>query len=143
MKITHNFTVEELCSTGTGIVNTPDSTSLEKLFILAYFILQPIRDRFGRVKINSGYRSPAVNAKIKGSLTSQHMAGEAADLVPLDAEIKEVYAWCRDNLKYGQLIFEDKGGSQWIHISLPRVGKKNMMVGLFDGHEYLWTREGI
>lgn len=142
MKLTKNFTLEELCVTDTGLPNVPEPHVVERLNLLAFYILQPTRDRYGPLKINSGFRSLAVNHKINGSGTSQHPRGEAADIVPLEAEIEEVYAWMRDNLIYGQIIFEDKGGAQWIHISLPRLEKKNMMAGVFDGLEYLWTREG-
>jgi uncharacterized protein YcbK (DUF882 family) len=45
-------------------------------------VLQHIRDALGRpVKINSGYRTPAHNARVGGSRTSQHMIGTAADIV--------------------------------------------------------------
>lgn len=143
MKLTKNFTLEELCVTSTGLRNVPEAQSVDKLLLLAWFILQPSRDKFGRITVNSGYRSPDVNHAINGSPTSQHMAGEAADIKAPDADLREVYAWMRDNLKYGQLIFEQKDGAEWIHVSLPRTGKKNMMAGIFDGLEYLWTSEGI
>jgi hypothetical protein len=44
-------------------------------------ILQRMRDKCGKpITINSGYRSPAHNAKIGGAKDSQHMKGTAADL---------------------------------------------------------------
>ena len=143
MKLTKNFSLEELCVTDTGLPNVPESHIVDRLLLVAFYLLQPTRDRYGPLKVNSGFRSLAVNHKINGSGTSQHLRGEAADSVPLEADIREVYAWMRDNLIYGQIIFEDKDGSQWIHISLPRAGGKNMMAGLFDGLEYLWTKEGV
>lgn len=43
--------------------------------------LGPVRLRPGReVHVRSGYRSCAVNRAVKGSPTSQHMAGEAVDI---------------------------------------------------------------
>src|SRR3990170_8399904 len=126
MKLTKNFTLEELCVTDTGLPNVPESHVVERLLLLAFYILQPVRTKFGAIKINSGFRSLAVNHKIGGSGMSQHLRGEAADIVPLEADIREIYAWMRDNLIYGQLIFEDKEGKQWIHVSLPRLDKKNM-----------------
>ena len=56
------------------------------------------------------------------------MKGEAGDINPIDAVIEDVFKWMRKNLVYGQLIFEQKGATKWIHVSLPRLGKKNMMV---------------
>jgi zinc D-Ala-D-Ala carboxypeptidase len=138
-----NFPLGEMIRTGTGLPNLPGPVEEERLLILRAYILQPTRNKFGPISVNSGYRSPAVNKTISGSPTSQHMEGGAADIRPLKADIREVYAWMRDNLIYGQLIFEQKDGAEWIHVSIPRLGKKNMMVGIYDGMEYLWTREGV
>ena len=42
---------------------------------------QIIRDELGvHVKVNSGYRCPEHNKKVRGSKSSQHMNGNAADL---------------------------------------------------------------
>lgn len=145
MKLTKNFTLGELCVTDTGLPNVPEPHVVDRLLLVAFYLLQPTRDRYGPLKINSGFRSLEVNhhPDVQGSGTSQHLRGEAVDMEPLEAEIEEVYAWMRDNLIYGQIIFEDKKGKKWIHISLPRVGKKNMMAGMFDGLEYLFTNPGI
>lgn len=143
MKLSPNFTLEELCTTSTGMLNVPGPMETERLLMLANFILQPVRSRFGKIGINSGFRSAAVNKAIGGSPTSQHQEGGAADIKPGDADIREVYAWMKNNLRFGQLIFEQKDGAEWIHVSLPRLGKKNMMVGIFDGLQYLWTSEGV
>lgn len=44
--------------------------------------LEILREHFGApIKINSGYRSPKYNAKIGGELNSQHLLGNAADIV--------------------------------------------------------------
>jgi hypothetical protein len=42
-------------------------------------ILDKLRVRFGPIGINSGYRTPAYNAKIGGVKSSQHLLGAAAD----------------------------------------------------------------
>jgi uncharacterized protein YcbK (DUF882 family) len=44
--------------------------------------LQVLRDYLGAsITINSGYRSPERNKKIKGATRSQHLLGTAADIV--------------------------------------------------------------
>lgn len=44
--------------------------------------LEVLREHFQKpVQINSGYRSPAYNAKIGGEQNSQHLLGKAADVV--------------------------------------------------------------
>ena len=134
MRLSDNFTLEELCVTNTGAVNIPNEAQTEKLLYLATYILQPIRNVFGPVTINSGFRSEFVNEKIGGSKTSQHMKGEAADIDTDDLD--KTFEWCRKNLTFGQLILETKNGKRWIHISLPRIGGSNMQVMTFDGINY-------
>ena len=44
-------------------------------------VLQPLRDKAKKpLNISSGYRCPALNAKVGGVATSQHCKGEAADV---------------------------------------------------------------
>jgi hypothetical protein len=45
------------------------------------------------IQINSGYRSPTVNAAVGGSSSSQHMNGLAADIRPLTMSNKELAQW--------------------------------------------------
>ena len=62
MNLTRNFTLSELIKSDTairkGINNNPNAGQIEKLKLLCENILQPVRDRFGRVTVTSGYRSP-------------------------------------------------------------------------------------
>lgn len=86
MKISKNFTIEELCASDTakkyGIIN--QITTVEQrdaLFALVRKVLQPLRDLWGKpIHINSGFRCPELNARVGGAATSQHTKGEAADL---------------------------------------------------------------
>ena len=128
VRLTNNFTLEELSQTSTGLPNNPGTADKKKLLFLATYILQPTRDKFGKIRVNSGYRSHQVNQAIKGAPTSQHLFGEAADILPLDADIYEVFKWMRSELKYGQIIFETNGASKWIHVSLPRLDRDNQMI---------------
>lgn len=83
-------------------------------------MLQVVRDRFGPIQVNSGFRGPALNKAIGGSKTSQHRFGEAVDFVPLAATLQEVFDWIVDNLEFGQAILEGgtPGHPTWIHLSL-------------------------
>lgn len=48
-----------------------------------------IREAYGSaVRVNSGYRCHAHNAKVGGASNSMHLAGLAADLAPVDGDIK-------------------------------------------------------
>mgnify|MGYP001578385547 CR=1 FL=1 len=140
MNLSLNFTLEELMATSTGHLNWPDepmevAVNLTKLAIL---ILQPIRDRWGALQITSGFRSWAVNGAVGGSSSSQHCFGEAADFVPLDADIDNVFKWIvkGSGLQYGQCIKESISGRRWIHISLPREGRTNQEALVYDGKTY-------
>ena len=79
------FTIKELCKSSTavqkGIDNTPNSEIVNNLEQLVDFILDPLREKYGKpIKINSGYRCDRLNKAVGGSATSQHRYGLAADI---------------------------------------------------------------
>ncbi|MFJ1330276.1 YcbK family protein [Capnocytophaga canimorsus] len=79
MQLTKNFGKKEFeCRDG----STMPSEALENVKLLAKE-LQVLRDYLGKkITINSGYRSKAYNATLKGaSPKSQHLLGKAADIV--------------------------------------------------------------
>ena len=134
-QITTNFTLNELIYSSTAdrydIDNTPSRMEYNNLKMLCENILQPIRDKWKKpIRVTSGYRSPALNSKLKGSATSQHCKGEAADI---DCENNErlfniIISMINNNeIEVGQLIDEKK--YSWIHISLPYY-KKNQVLHL-------------
>jgi zinc D-Ala-D-Ala carboxypeptidase len=121
MKLTPNFTLEELTSSETavrlGLDNTPDEKVKANLVRLARF-LEEVRAILKRpIMVNSAYRSPEVNKAIGSKSTSQHCIGCAADIrVPgltPDNIVKEII---KTNLEYDQLIREF---DSWVHISIP------------------------
>jgi len=80
MQLSANFALREFLRTSTGLPNQPDTEAINNLHWLCTTVLQPLRDHLGMpVRITSGYRSPAVNAKIGGAKTSAHMRGLAVD----------------------------------------------------------------
>ena len=127
MKLSKNFTLSELVATSTGVKNKPTPEAQANLYYLAQCILQPIRDEWGRIKVTSGYRSLLVNKTVGGSINSDHLEGKAGDIQSLDSDIGVVFDWIvtKSNIVFGQAILEKRGNIEWIHISLPRHGKKN------------------
>lgn len=126
MNLSPNFSLNELCQSDyalrNGIDNSPTPEVVANLKNLAVNVLQPIRDNFKRgVKVNSGYRSPAVNKAIGGSPTSDHCKGQAADIEIPGVPNHELAEWIKANLKFTQLILEfyTKGvpDSGWVHVS--------------------------
>lgn len=120
------FSIAELCKSQTandnGINNTPSKEIESNLTILIGF-LDELREQWGSpIRVNSGYRCEALNKAVKGSATSAHMLGFAADLWPLNGKFEDFKIFCLDfiaNKEYDQCIIEkNSSGSQWIHIGL-------------------------
>ena len=55
-----------------GLKNDPDQEQLVALTAVANRILQPVRDKFGIVTVNSGLRGEELNKAVGGSKKSQH-----------------------------------------------------------------------
>ncbi|MDX9797935.1 MAG: D-Ala-D-Ala carboxypeptidase family metallohydrolase [Bacteroidales bacterium] len=115
------FTIKELTKTNTGIKNIPEPEHLMNLVFLAENLLDKAREQLGMpITVTSGYRSKEVNKKVGGVGNSQHLKGEAVDLV------------CKDNailfnilktMEFDQLIWEkgNKYQPAWVHVSLKRI----------------------
>lgn len=125
-QLTKNFSLAEMVKSETalrhGIDNHPGPDELNNLLQLCANVLQPIRDHFQKgVKVNSGYRSPDVNAKVGGSRTSDHCRGMAADIEIPGLANADLARWIKDNLSYTQLILEfytpGVPDSGWVHVS--------------------------
>jgi len=126
MNLSANFSLHEMTKSETalrmGFDNTPDEEATENLRLLCEKVLQPVRDHYGKgVKVNSGFRSPAVNQATGGSRTSDHCLGRAADIEIPGVANADLAQWIMDNLEYTQLILEfytpgipDSG---WVHVS--------------------------
>ena len=123
MQLTKNFTLEELTRSSKAkalrIDNSPNAEQLSNLKALAENILQPLRDGLGfPIKITSGLRVPALNKAVKGSRTSQHIYGEAADIKVLGKN-KIIFDWIVENLDFDQIIWEFGTDAEpsWVHVS--------------------------
>ena len=137
MKISKNFTLEELTASATakakGIRNEPGQTDIVNLCGLVHNVLQPLRNWWGKeVKIGSGYRSLALNRAVGGVSNSQHMKGEAADLC-IDGDIQKGKSWfqfIKQHCEFDQLIWEKnpKTGAYWVHVSYRCDGKNRKQV---------------
>jgi len=127
MNLSENFTLAELIRTSTGLDNTPNEEQIENLRLLCVNVLQPARDALGVIKITSGFRAPDVNAKIGGAPSSQHVKGQAADLMMSGGQ-KKLLDWIIANVEFDQIIseFPDKNGNPaWVHVSFAE-GKNRM-----------------
>ncbi len=125
-----HFSLKELCRSNLaashGIDNTPPQEAIDNLRALADAVLDPLRELYGKpVTVTSGYRCAELNALVGGAPSSQHLAGQAADIVgtPYGKEqVKVLFSLIRDNLEFDQLIAE--GNFSWVHVSW-RAGGNN------------------
>jgi hypothetical protein len=133
MKLSENLELSEVIRSESakrlGVNNTPTAEHIENLKALAENIFQPIRDHFGvPIRISSGYRSAALNKKIGGAKTSQHLSGEALDLDNDNASItnKEIFDFIVENLDFDQVINEFD--YSWVHVSYTTKRKNRKQI---------------
>ena len=147
IRVSKNFALSEMVKSATaerlGVDNSPSDIHLVNLTHLAIHILQPVRDQFGVITINSGYRSPALNAKVGGSKTSQHCNGQAADFESFSTPNPDLAKWIANNLVFDQLILEFYDGkdpnSGWVHCSYNLMGnRKKIMTALKTGGKVVY-----
>lgn len=126
------FTIKELCKSSTaiqkGIDNTPNSEIVNNLKKLVEYILDPLRERYGKpIHVNSGYRCPALNKAVNGSKTSHHMTGLAADITAGSvAKNKILFNLIQElDLPFDQLI--DEKNFSWVHVSFSEKPRKQIL----------------
>ena len=122
--LSEHFTLREMVASGTArkndIDNIPDAQAVAHLRALCQNVLEPLRRRFGVIRITSGYRSPRLNDLLGGAERSQHLRGQAADVhCPSLAAARSMYDYIRLHLDYDQLLLEQRltNGCCWLHVS--------------------------
>ena len=116
-----------------------------RLVPLVTCVADPLRDRWaGPLLVQSGYRTLAWNARVRGAERSQHVEGRAADLRPLPdaseaygARVERLWRMARAMWEAGEL--PELGGlghypALWIHVDTDRAA---------DGHLREWTGTSI
>ncbi len=141
VRISKNFALSEMVKSATaerlGVDNSPSLIHLVNLTHLAIHILQPVRDKFGVITINSGYRSPALNAKV-GDCN-----GQAGDFESFSTPNPDLAKWISKNLDFDQLILEFYDGkdpnSGWVHCSYNLMGnRKKILTALKTGGKVVY-----
>lgn len=145
------FTIGELTSSTTArrynIKNVPGIVELNNLTSLVEHLLDPLRELLGKpINVSSGYRCKALNSKVGGSKTSQHMKGQAADIYLKGlSNIVIAKVLVASGLEWDQCIIE-KGtlqNPQWIHLSYKTSGNRNQIL-YYNGRSYVnVTKEQI
>ncbi len=128
------FTLRELTKSETairhGITNSPDKRIQRNLEKLVEFILDPLREAYGKpIVVTSGYRCEKLNRILGGVKTSQHVKGEAVDIrsaYDTPEENKKIFDLIKDlNLPFDQLINEY--GYDWIHVSYSELNRRQIL----------------
>lgn len=147
-----HFSLKEMCVSGSHPtlveIPKPGSYVYNNLIRLIETTLDPIREKVGQpIRVTSGYRSPKLNAAVGGSKSSQHLNGNAVDLVTGNGgkdNLKIVRAMLALGLKIDQCIvewpsFDNEGyivAAKWIHIGLSDKVNRGQML-YYNGKSYL------
>ena len=102
-QLTKNFNISEFrCKDGTDV---PDQYECNVILLASQ--LQILRDIVGvSIHINSGYRTPAYNAKLEGSaVQSQHLLAKAADITTINYSPKQLADLIEKLIAEGKLPF--------------------------------------
>ena len=127
MKLTENFTINELTYSVTAqannIDNRPSVEVIANLKALCENVLQPLRNHLGcPIIVTSGYRCSDLNKKIGGKPNSQHLKGQAVDFVVPQKNLKDIFNYIKTTLSFDQLLLESNKTDKWIHVSFCQNG---------------------
>ena len=113
-RLSSHFRLGEFISLHKYPDNKPTMQHVANMTYGCLMLLEPARQAVGPILINSGFRSPRVNALVGGVRNSQHLLGQAADIWPRDASqfwpLVEFLKICEHT---DQLLT----GNGWLHIS--------------------------
>ena len=124
-KISDNISYREATHSDTAkrlnIKNDPTEDHLVNMILIAEKVFEPLREWCEHpIKINSMYRSEALNTALRGSKSSQHRFGQALDLDTLGEKSNaDLFNYISEHLSYDQLIWEagTDDDPDWIHVS--------------------------
>lgn len=134
------FSINELTKSSTairqGINNTPPQDAVVKMTALVDNILDPLREAYGKpIVVDSGYRCAKLNKQVKGSATSQHLTGEAADIRSVSdnpKDNKEIFDLIvKLGLPFDQLINEYD--YNWVHVSFSKRNRRQKLKAVKQG----------
>lgn len=107
------------------------ASAQEKIAALVEAVLDPARERLGKaIRVNSGYRCEKHNLKVGGAVGSQHMKGEAADVVPGESgqvtgdSLERLVRIIKEQGVFDQMIVYPT----FVHVSYKRIGTNRHQV---------------
>lgn len=141
MKLSKHFTLEEFLVSQTasrnGIDMTPPQEVIDNLQRLVTTCMQPLRDEVNvPIFISSGYRPPALNRLIGGSVTSKHMTGEACDFKVTGQEPHATVDLVTQlMLPFDQVIHEF---GRWVHLGISANLRCQVLTACWAGNRTVY-----
>lgn len=133
--VSYNEATHSNTATRNDIDNDPNSDQLANIELASEKVFEPLREWVGKaIKINSVFRSDALNKKIGGANGSQHCANNGAAFDIDDTfghkTNKEMFFYIIDNLDFDQLIWEygTDENPNWVHFSYKEGGSNRKQV---------------
>lgn len=127
------FSFTEMISTASTAQenNLPDWDDINRLLELCRWILDPVREMYGKpIVVTSGFRTPFLNRLVGGVSTSQHMQGLAADLRCDDPKaLFDLIA--ESDLPFDQLIYYQN--KKFVHVSYSPTYRHEVIVKVPNG----------
>lgn len=124
---THSETAESL-----GIKNIPSKAEFQSMQLVAQTVFEPVRSYIRKpIKVTSFYRSLALNKAIGGSKSSQHVLGQAIDMVHTEGFTNlEIFQLIRHRGIFDQLIWEFGTDYEpaWVHVSYRPTGNRKQVL---------------
>lgn len=131
MNLSKHVTIAEFEASGTAtnhsITNKMNEFEIARAKLLCEKVFEPLRAYLNTpIRINSGFRSVAVNRACGGSKTSQHCLGEAMDLHIGSKGFNHI----KDKLEFDQLIWEfgTEKEPAWVHVSYKKTGNRKQVL---------------
>ncbi len=110
-----------------GIDNRMPEELYPNAIALCANVLEPARAALGPLAVRSGYRCKKLNSAIGGATKSQHLLGQAADIVPVafDVKVFQLFHWMIECSPFDQIIWDFNGA--WVHVSYAPTLRKSIL----------------
>jgi uncharacterized protein YcbK (DUF882 family) len=136
--------VESAIAVELGIANVPTEAEWKTIETFAVFILQPLRNRKGRISLSSWFRCAKLNRhpKIGSTEKSYHEKGGAGDLEPHECSLMELLEEAH-TLNYSEIIAEYFPNG-WVHVAFIKGDdRRRLKLKDADRHYELVTIEQL
>ena len=134
MNLSTHFSLAEFCASEVaarrGLDNRIPPELIPNAIALCENVLEPARAVLGPIRVNSGYRSKKVNTQVGGAVGSQHQLGQAADIIPLAANVRmfDLFEYIYKNLPFDMIVWEFSGA--WVHVSYAPVLRHTVLAAV-------------